>query len=371
MFHRFQAEDEAGVAAAREENPEMRLRREGWSGRVVTMAVAGALVFPACGRRKPAEINDIAPAFQVNRSRAPLGSAVEVTYTWKVGPAAKKVPADYRALVHFLDSHRVMLFTDDHVPVPQPSAWEPGKEYSYTRTVFIPIYPYVGEVEVRMGLTPASGRGERVALKGEDTGLREYRVAKMELLPQTENIFLVYKDGWHSPEASPQNPALERTWTKKEALVSFKNPKKDIVLYLEADTNYKAFPQPPVLTVSVGGNSGVRFTIEDSEVFLKKIRIPKDALGEAEWVDLRLAMNQSFVPRALAINQDERELGLLVYHLYVAEADKLGKLPEEGVLVAGPLPPASPAPLAAKTAAGKAPPAKAPGKTAPSPPPKK
>ena len=63
----------------------------------------------------------------------------------------------------------------------------------------------------------------------------------MELLPQTENIFLVYKEGWHNPESSPQNPSLERTWTKKDALVSFKNPKKDVVVYLEADTNSKAF----------------------------------------------------------------------------------------------------------------------------------
>ena len=79
----------------------------------------------------------------------------------------------------------------------------------------------------------------------------------MELLPQTENIFLVYKDGWHTPSPRPQNPSLERTWTKKDALVSFKNPKKDIVVYLEADTNAKAFDAPPVLTVAVGGKTGV------------------------------------------------------------------------------------------------------------------
>ena len=101
------------------------------------------------------------------------------------------------------------------------------------------------------------GRGERVALKGEDAGLHEYSVGKMELLPQTENIFLVYKEGWHNPESSAQNPSLERTWTKKDALVSFKNPKKDIIVYLEADTNAKAFDQPPVLTVAVGGKSGL------------------------------------------------------------------------------------------------------------------
>jgi hypothetical protein len=331
-----------------------------------SFAVA-ALVLPGlltgCARRQQGEINDIVPQVAFNRVRTPLGSAIEITYTWKLEPTAKKVSADYRALVHFLDSHRVMLFEDDHAPIPPTSTWEPGKSYSYTRTKFVPIYPYVGEVEVRMGLTPPSGRGERLMLKGDDAGLREYRVAKMELLPQTENIFLVYKEGWHSPEASPQNPSLERTWTKREGLVSFKNPKRDVIVYLEADTNSKAFKDQAVLTVSAGGSKGLSVPIETSELMLKKISFKKEDLGDGEWVDLRLTMSQSFVPKLLGINDDDRELGLLVYHLYVGEADKLGKLPEGSVVAAGPVTLPSPPPPA-KGAPGKpAPPAARPAAT--------
>jgi hypothetical protein len=321
----------------------MRLGRS-WRDALAVGLAASAALFSGCARRQQGPVNDIVPQVSFNRVRTPLGSAIEVTYTWKVEPTAKKIAADYRALVHFLDSHRVMLFEDDHSPIPPTSAWEPGKTYSYTRTKFIPIYPYVGEVEVRMGLTPPSGRGERLALKAEDAGLREYRVAKMELLPQTENIFLVYKEGWHSPEASPQNPGLERTWTKKEGLVSFKNPKKDVVVYLEADTNFKAFTEKPTLTLSIGGNKGVVVPIENSELFLKKIKFSQEDLGGGEWVDLRLTMNQSFVPKALGINDDDRELGLLVYHLYVGEADKVGTVPEGTVVAAGPVTVPTPVP---------------------------
>jgi hypothetical protein len=346
----------------------MRFGRSWRDALVYSLAVSGAL-FSGCARRQQGPVNDIVPQVSFNRMRTPLGSAIEVTYTWKLEPTAKKIAADYRVLVHFLDSHRVMLFEDDHAPIPPTSSWEPGKTYSYTRTKFIPIYPYVGDVEVRMGLTPPSGRGERLALKGDDAGLREYRVAKIELLPQTENIFLVYKEGWHSPEASPQNPGLERTWTKKEGLVSFKNPKKDVVVYLEADTNVKAFTEKPVLTVSVGGNKGMVVPIENSELFLKKIRLSKDDLGTGEWVDLRLTMNQSFVPKTLGINEDDRELGLLVYHLYVGEADKLGTVPEGTVVAAGPVTVPTPAPSKAP-AKGATPGKPAPG-AKPSPPPAK
>jgi hypothetical protein len=334
----------------------MNLGRSWRTAAVVSLAALALL--PGCRRRKPAEVNDIVPKFAVSRARAPLGSAIEVTYTWQLEPTAKKLAQDHRAFVHFLDSHKVLLFDDDHVPAPPATSWEPGKTYSYTRTKFIPIYPYVGDVDVRVGLQPV-GRGERIALKGEDAGLREYSVAKMELLPQTENIFLVYKEGWHNPESSAQNPSLERTWTKKDALVSFKNPKKDIVIYLEADTNYKAFDQPPVLTVAVAGKSGLVVPIENSEVFLKKIKVKAADLGDQEWVDLRLSMNQYFIPKLKGVNAtDDRELGLMVYHLYVGEADKLGSV--AGVVDAVPvsLPPiAAAAPAAgAKTAPGAKPP---------------
>ena len=304
----------------------------------LVLALAGAALVPACGRRKYAEANDITPSVKVNRLRTPLGSPIEITYTWTLGPTAKKLGQDYRAFVHFLDSHRVVLISESHLPTPPPSAWEPGKNYSYSLTQFVPVYPYVGEVEIRMGLYPYPGRGERPALKGEDTGLREYKVGTMEWLPQTENIFLVYKEGWHNPEAHPENPSVERTWTKKEGLVSFKNPKKDVVVYLEADTCVKCFTQSPVLTVSVGSRVGLKVPIEDAQVFLKKIKVKAEDLGNEEWVDLRLAMNESFVPKLLKppLNTDDRELGLLVYHLYVGEADKVGS--PEGVVDATPLP---------------------------------
>ena len=149
----------------------------------------------------------------------------------------------------------------------------------------------------------------------------------MELLPQTENIFLVYKEGWHNPESSPQNPSLERTWTKKDALVSFKNPKKDVLVYLEADTNAKAFDQPPVLTVAVGGKTGLVVPIEDSEVFLKKIRVKAADLGDRGVggpAPLDEPVLRAQGSRA-STHTDDRELGLLDVPPYVGEADKLGR----------------------------------------------
>ena len=326
----------------------MTFRRTG--GLALTAALAGVLLLPACNRRKPAEVNPIVPSIKMNRVKVPLGSAIEVTYTWTLEPGAKKLDKDYWALVHFLDNHEVMLFSDDHLPEPPPSTWEPGKTYTYTRTRFVPVYPYVGEAEVRMGLYPHPGRGERPALKGEDRGFHEYKVASIELLPQTENIFLVYKEGWHNPETHPDNPSVERSWTKKEALVSFKNPRKDVIVYLEGDTCVKCLTKVPEITLSVGGKTGLRFTIDGPQVYLKKVRVKAEDLGAEEWVDLRIATSESFVPMNLnpPLNNDDRELGFNVYHLYVADAEQAGS--PEGVVDAVALAPAAPSPTAVAAA---------------------
>jgi hypothetical protein len=96
---------------------------------------------------------------------------------------------------------------------------------------------------------------------------------------------------------------------------------------------------------------GLRFPIESPEVFLKKIHVKAEDLGNDEWVDVRLSMNQSFVPKNLTppLNNDDRELGLLVYHLYVTDVASAGT--PEGVVDAVALGPAEPAKA---MAAGKA-----------------
>jgi hypothetical protein len=352
------------------EESEMKLRRE--RGAVIAFAAIVALM-PAC-RKKPVEINPITPSFSVNRQRAPLGSAVEVTYTWALDQNAKKV-GDYRALVHFLDPHKTVLFTDDHVPTPPPSSWEPGKTYTYKRTVFIPVYPYVGPVRVAMGLYATGGKAGRIALKGEDLGLEAYKVGTMDLLPKQDNLTLIFKEGWYTPETRPDTPQIEMQWSKKDAVVSFRNPKKDVVLYLEGDTCFKCFPTPPSLTVHVGGKTGITVPIENADLFLKKIRFKAQDLGKDDYVDVHLTMSESFVPKSLGMNDDVRDLALTVYHLFVAEADALGN-PEE-VVDAGPVTlPAETKTASAAAAKGKPSPApaKAPAKApvkSPAPPAKK
>jgi hypothetical protein len=280
------------------------------------LAGALSLAAGACQGKKAAEVLPITPSFDVNKPRAPIGSPIEATYRFEIGADFEPLSDDYRVFVHFLDSHDEQLFTDDHQPAEPTSSWKPGSTIEYSRTVFIPLYPYLGTTTVEMGLySPETG--DRIGLTGTDAGQLAYRVGQITLLDQKENIFLVYKEGWHPLESSSENPAIEWQWTKQEAVCSFKNPKVDSLLYLKADTNVEAFSSPLEVAIVVGDDEVARFTVEDREPFLLKIPIPVSALGADDWVDLRIINNQSFIPAEIGRGADSRQLALRVYQLYI------------------------------------------------------
>jgi hypothetical protein len=286
--------------------------------RQATIALAGlALVgLFACGSDAPTESRPITASVDTNKPRAPIGSPIEITYRFEVGSDAEPIDKDYRVFVHFLDSHNALLFNDDHAPPEPTSSWTAGDTLEYERTLFIPLYPYLGTATIHLGLyIPETG--ERLGLSGVDDGNLAYQAGQIELLDQKENIFLVYKEGWHQLESDPDNRSMEWQWTKKEAVCSFRNPKKESVLYLEADTNVNAFDEPLEVAVMIGENEIAKFKVEDRDPFLRKITIPADVLGDEDWVDLRIVNSESFIPGDKNIGDDTRELGLRVHHLYV------------------------------------------------------
>ncbi|HTL01569.1 MAG TPA: hypothetical protein VL243_05060 [Vicinamibacterales bacterium] len=280
----------------------------------VALCVAGAA---AC-RRQQAEPPPVAtPSFSVNQTRVPLGSPVEVTYKFTVAKDAPKINENYRVFVHFLDSDKERMWTDDHdLPVPT-TQWKPGQVIEYTKTMFVPIYPYMGQTKVLMGLY-SQASNSRLPLAGENNGQRAYTVGTLELLPQTENIFVMFKDGWHPAETPPDNAAVEWQWTKKEATLSVRNPKKDVTFYLHLDSP-GVFNEPQQVTVTIGDQTIDSFTIQPKQELIRKPTITAAQLGTADTVDLKISVDKTYVPAVVTngANRDPRELGVRVFHAYV------------------------------------------------------
>jgi hypothetical protein len=279
-------------------------------GRLLCCAVALAAA-GACGGDQAEEPPVAAPALTLSRSQVAIGSPLRLTYRFDVAEGAK-IDGDYWVFVHVLDNEGEQLWTDDHVPPVPTSQWQGGQKVEYTRTVFVQNYPYIGPAVIRVGLY-SQETGRRLPLSGEDQGRREYQVASFELRPQSENIFLIYKDGWHPSEVDPRNPSSEWQWTQKTATIAFANPKKDCTLYLEYDARPDQFPAPQQVTVKSGGQEVGTFTADTAERRLATFPLGAAQLGTADIAELVIEVDRTFKPGG----GDPRELGIRVFHAFV------------------------------------------------------
>ncbi len=274
-------------------------------------------VLAGCARKAPQEPPAATVSLSLGHSRVPLGSPVELKFRF-VPARGVKIDGDYTVFVHFLEAgSREMMWTDDHQPPVPTSQWQAGQPVEYTRTMFTPVYPYVGQATVELGLY--TGKGKRVTLAGgADKGHQAYEVARFDLLPQTENIFLIFKDGWYPTEVAPENANLEWQWTKRDATLAFRNPKRNVLFILDAEGSPQVLGQQQNVSIRVGDQTIASFQMT-GEV-LKKIPVTAAQLGTGEMAEIRIAVDNTFVPALLPVLKnanDNRELGLRVFHAFV------------------------------------------------------
>ena len=275
------------------------------------------LGFLACG------LSDSTPpvataAVGLNRTRVALGGPVQMTYQFTRSADAPLFDEDYRVFVHFLDADGEMMFSDDHDPPVPTTSWEPGQRITYDRRLIVPIYPYIGEATIAVGLySPTSG--ERLSLAAEQLGQRAYRVAAIEMTPQSESGLLVFEDGWYGPESIPGQLDREWRWSGGHATISFRNPRVDSTLHLEVDGRPELLERPQVLTLSI--EETVLETIELASEAPAYHVVPLSAgvLGEADTVRLTLDVDPTFVPAVVTNgeNADGRELGAAVFYAFI------------------------------------------------------
>lgn len=290
------------------------LRNAAWiTGLTVMVGAAG------CGLADTA--SPVAtPSVGLNRARVPLGGPLDLTYRFTVAPDAAPLDSDYVVFVHFLDADGELMFTDDHDPPEATSSWRPGQEISYDRRMIVPVYPYIGEVTVAVGLYSPTV-GDRVPMAGDHLGQRAYAVATLQMAPQSESGFLMYEDGWHAAESVPEAPDREWRWTTGQSTISFRNPRSDATLYLEVDGRPELFDDPQVLTLSVGDTIIETIGLEAIEPSYHVVPIPAASMGTDDGVTLTLTVDPPFVPSEVTdgANGDSRELGVQVFYAFLEE----------------------------------------------------
>ena len=158
----------------------------------------------------------------------------------------------------------------------------------------------------------------RLPLAGEDIGQRAYQVARLQLLPQTENLFTLFKEGWHPAEVDQPTPPSSGSGRRSDATLAFRNPKKDAVFYLDLDSPGDDLHGPQTVRVSIGGKPVDEFTLASNERQLRKAAVTPARWATVKWPKFRSAWTRrSSRPVNSAGSKDPRELGVRVFHAFV------------------------------------------------------
>ena len=277
-----------------------------------------SLALSSCRRPADTAAPVATPTVTLDRAQVSVGSPADIHYRFVVAADAPAFAKDYWVFVHFLDRDGELMWTDDHAPTTPTRQWKAGATIEYTRTMFIPKFPYTGETRVEVGLF-STETGDRLPMSGNNAGMRSYQVATFNLGLPADNTFVVFNSGWNETETADDASGVEWQWSKREATLSFRNPKRDAELFLQLDQPVRALPEPQQVELRIGTTPLDHFPLPVGERLLRRLPISAAQLGGADTVELVIAVDRSFVPASIPElrSTDPRELGVRVFRAVV------------------------------------------------------
>jgi hypothetical protein len=284
--------------------------------RKISIAVVlTVFVFGSFHCREKAGIKGV--ELEIKFSDSPLSDHLitNIQYIWKTSSEFAKVSQDYNVFVHFWHKNNLIL-QDDHIPEVRTSKWEPGKEYSYSRRIYIPrfIDEFDPEFQGEDTLKISAGFFSPYDRTGESK--REVLTKKITVLPPPPDTpEVVYEDGWYAHEVNPEAYLKEWRWTAKEARCIIDNPHRDALLVIKGGVNLNALENQKVI-FKINDLVLDEFIPKDYN-FEKSYHIKKEMLGDRDEFFLTFLTDKTFVPsKVFPDSPDVRELGMQISFIY-------------------------------------------------------
>jgi hypothetical protein len=276
------------------------------------------ILIVAC-HRSPADTAKPVASASVSVSPAVVASGmpVELDVKFAVAPDAPPFQEDYEVFVHVVDEDGQMIGAADHSPPTPTKEWKAGSTIEYKHTGYAPVSDYVGDATFVVGLY-SKASGERLPLAGEAIEPRAVKAGSFEIRERTEPYAVVFREGWHPPEA-PKGSGVEWRWSTKSGTLTFANPKQDVELTLELDQPNRVFSVAQHVEIRSADAVVDDFDLEPGVPMVRKIALGRDQFGEGQNVELAVVPDKTFVPARLAALQstDTRQLGVRVFRAFV------------------------------------------------------
>jgi hypothetical protein len=283
--------------------------------KILSMSLIFILALVSMQCKKKAEIEGISLDVVFSEENLSDYLITDMTFTWKTTDEFVKMTEDMNVFVHFWHNNNLLL-QDDHLPEMLTSQWEPGKEYAYTRRIFIPTFidefdpDFSGEETLKLSVGMVSPY--------DRTGKSKKEVLEKKLTitpPPLDTPEIIYEDGWYDLEENPDSYLKKWKWTAKEAHCIIDNPKRDALLVIRGGVNLEAIEGQEV-AFRINDLIIDSFRPEQSE-FERSYNIKKEMLGDGDEFTLTITTDKVFIPAQLVANSgDERELGLQISFIY-------------------------------------------------------
>jgi hypothetical protein len=275
------------------------------------LVVCMALVLAACGKQEAPASAAGAVTVTPQRTSIEAGAPIDVQYGFTRLASAPAFPADAWVFVHVVDDAGTLLWTDDHQPPTAPSTWG-SAEVTYRRTMFVPRGTRPGHVRVEAGVFVRPD-GVRIPIAAANPSTSGF-----DITPASNDLFVVFGDGWHGAEHVEQQQANEWRWSTGDARLSFRRPSRDAVLSIEIDQPVTQVSRPTV-EVRIGSDLLASLYVNSLARQIYRVPLPLARLGTAPTVELNVHVQPTFVPARTAGlgSQDTRELGVRVFNVHV------------------------------------------------------
>lgn len=285
------------------------------SRKILTLCLVLIVAISVIGCKKKTVINGLELEILFSEENLSDNLVTDLQYKWKTSSEFVKLNQDFNVFVHFWHKNN-LLFQDDHNPEVPVSQWEPEKEYTYTRRIYIPTFidefdpNFRGEDSLRLSAGFAS--------PDDTTGdsKQEILVEKLKVFPPPlDTPEVIYEEGWYDLEINPDAYLKQWRWTSQKARCIIDNPHRDALLIIKGGINANAFESQTII-FKINDLTLDEF-VPEGGIFEKSYSIKKEMLGDKEEFYLTIETDKFFIPAELSSDTtDDRVLGLQVSFIY-------------------------------------------------------
>lgn len=169
------------------------------------------------------------------------------------------------------------------------------------------------------------GSGDESLVAPPLDALAEYDGWLVPAEDKARMVLVEFADGWYRRET---NAGSSWRWTQQTATLSFPNPRTSVVLHLDYRARADLFEDTPRTLAITVGDQVAHSVVPAAGRQQADVPLPAALLGEQDPVDIRIAVDRSFVPAdATEGSGDTRELGIQVYRATVERSTEPARSP--------------------------------------------